>query len=59
MFDLELSRAIERDRRREIDTQLHHRRALREQAAAQRTDASRPGPRPTTGAHGPALGHSR
>jgi hypothetical protein len=50
MFNLELSRAVERDRRREIDAHLEHRRAIHDQASATRP-AGQPSPEPRAGGH--------
>ena len=38
MFNQELSRAVESDRRREIERHLEHRRAMHDQAGADRAD---------------------
>jgi hypothetical protein len=59
MFNLELSRAVERDRRREIDATLEHRRALHDQAHGSRP-ADNPGSTPrTTGQPDAALRPTR
>lgn len=50
MFNLELSRAVEQDRRREIDAHLEHRRAIRDQASATRP-AGQSSPEPRAGGH--------
>jgi hypothetical protein len=59
MFNLELSRAVERDRRREIDASLEHRRAIHDQARISRAADNRDsGPR-TTGHPDAALRPTR
>jgi hypothetical protein len=59
MFNLELSRAVELDRRREIDAHLEHRRAIHDQARGSRPADPRGSSPRTAGQPDAALRPSR
>ena len=55
MFNPELARAIESDRRREIEAHLDHRRAIREQSDASRLASHQQAARQPAGRPGTAV----